>query len=81
MRYRHRWRTLKLFLPEWIRRVDAEDAQRTGEELQFFQRHLHPLIVQVAFGFGVEHGRRKAAAFEIALKLCEVNAVGGEAAQ
>jgi len=62
-------------------RVDTQNAQVLGEELQLLQRQLERPLVGVAFDVGVELGLGEAPADHVALQLGHVDAVGGEAAQ
>src|SRR5580704_12359244 len=68
-------------LPEGVRRVDAEDAQFLGEEVQLLEREGKPAVVGMPIDIGIELGGEETALDHVALELGHVDAVGGEPAE
>src|SRR5262245_65587543 len=65
---------------EGVGGIDAENLHLAGEEAQLLQRQAHGALVGMAFDVGVELGDGEALVQDVALKLHDVEAVGGEAA-
>ena len=61
---------------EWMRGIDADDAQFLREEFQFFQREGKIPVVRVAIDVGVELRRKEISLDHVAFQLGHVDAVG-----
>ena len=64
-----------------MRRIDSEDLEFLGKELQLLQRMHQRAIVGVTFDIRIELRSEKVAADHVTLKLRHIDAVSGEAAE
>src|SRR5690349_18040115 len=67
-------------LPEWMRRIHAENPQLFGEKRKLLQRKHQPAVVRVALDVGIKLRGEEIALDHVAFELGHIDAVGGEAA-